>query len=204
MTAVVSDDASPASRPPAPLGSGMALGRRYLAAVRALMLTGLASMWVGSACAAAAAVIRTVHPSASGEGARLIDALMKASFVAILFAMLLSDGVFMLHLNTSFATSHSALQACGEKLRAMLHVTAWFGYNEALLFVLPNLVGCLVVAKIPKGSRAGRVVTPMIDMGIVVCAGIACFDILPNMVLKLWRAKLSAAAAAAADARRMV
>ncbi|CAO2163346.1 unnamed protein product [Urochloa humidicola] len=200
MTAAVVSDPSPASRPPT-LGSGMPLGRRYLTAVRALMLTGLASLWVGGASAAAAAVIRTVYPS--GEGARLIDALMRTSLVAILFAMLLADAVFMLHLNTCFATSYSVLQACGVKLRTMLHVTAWFGYAEALLFVLPSLFGCLVVAQIPKGSRPGRVITPMIDMGVLVCAAIACFDILPNMGLKLWRAKLSAAAAAAAATRLM-
>ncbi|CAL5012525.1 unnamed protein product [Urochloa decumbens] len=197
---VAASDAAPASRRPPP-GSMPALGRRGIAAVRALMFTGLASLWVGSASAAAAAVIRTVHPSGEGAG-RLIDALVTASFAAILFAMLLAQVVFMLLLNTAFSTSDSVLKACGSKLRAMLRVTGCFGYAEALLFVLPSLVGTLVVAKIPKGSRAGRVVTPMIDVGVVGCAAIACFDILPSMVLKLWRVKLRVAAAAAA--RHMV
>ncbi|CAL5006199.1 unnamed protein product [Urochloa decumbens] len=191
---VAASDAAPASRPPP--GSGPALGRRDIAAVRALMFAGLASLWVGSASAAAAAVIRTVHPSGDGAG-RLIDALVTASFAAILFAMLLAQVVFMLLLNAAFGTSDSVLKACGPKLRAMLRVTGCFGYAEALLFVLPSLVGSLVVAKIPKGSRAGRIVTPMIDVGVVGCAAIACFDILPSMVLKMWRVKLRAAAAAA-------
>ncbi|CAL5006200.1 unnamed protein product [Urochloa decumbens] len=184
-------DAAAAS--PSPPGPGPALGRRDLAAVKALMFPCLAGLWVGGASAAAAAVTYAVHPW--GEVPGLIIALFFASFGAILFAALLANVVYLLLLCAAVRNSDSILQACGPSLRSLLRDTAWLSYLAALIFDALSFVGCFVVVVLEIGPRVGRIGTLVIDVGVVICAGISCIDILPSMALKLWRMKPGDAAA---------
>ncbi|TKW10310.1 hypothetical protein SEVIR_6G155000v4 [Setaria viridis] len=191
MTAAASNAALASPPPP---GSGPALVRRpNLAAVKALMFPCLASLWVGGASAAAAAAILAVQPS--GEGAPLVDTLMGASLMGILIATLLAKIVFTLLLSAALRDAYPVLEACGPKLRSMLRDVAWFGYAEALLFVVASLVGCVVVVEVSDGSRVCRIGALIIDVEAVACAAIACFDIIPSRALKLWRVKPSGATA---------
>ncbi|CAL5012524.1 unnamed protein product [Urochloa decumbens] len=186
-------DAAAASLPPPPPGPGPALGRRDLAAVKALMFPCLAGLWVGGASAAAAAVTHAIHPWEEVPG--LILALFFASFGAILFAWLLANVVYLLLLRAAVRNSDSILQACGTPLRSLLRDTAWLSYLAALIFDALSFVGCFVVVVLEIGPRVGRIGTLAIHVGVAISAGISCIDILPSTALKLWRMKPGGAAA---------
>ncbi|CAO2191447.1 unnamed protein product [Urochloa humidicola] len=184
-------DAAAAS--PAPPGLGPALGRRDLAAVKALMFPCLAGLWVSGACAAAAAVSHAIH--SWGEVPVLIFVLVMASSGGILFAALLAHVAYLLLLSAAVRDSDSILQACGPSLRSLLRDTAWTCCLAALIFDVLSFVGCFVVMVLESGHRVGRIGTLVIDVGVVISAAISCIDILPSTALKLWRMKPGGAAA---------
>ncbi|CAO2206755.1 unnamed protein product [Urochloa humidicola] len=192
MAPAVADAAAPSRPPPGP---GPALGRRDLAAVKALMLPCLAGLWVGGASAASAAVTHAVHPWGEAPVPGLIFVLLMASFGSILFAALLANVVYLLLLCAAVRDSDSILQACGQSLKSLLRDTAWFSYFAALTFDVLSFVGCFVVAVLEVGPRVGRIGTLVIHVGVVISAAISCIDILPSTALKLWRMKPAGVAA---------
>ncbi|CAO2201836.1 unnamed protein product [Urochloa humidicola] len=188
-------DAAAAS--PAPPGLGPALGRRDLAAVKALMFPCLAGLWVSGASAAAAAVSHAIHPW--GEVPVLIFVLVMASSGGILFAALLAHVAYLLLLSAAVRDSGSILQACGpswgEDYWSLLRDTAWTCCLAALIFDVLSFVGCFVVMVLESGHRVGRIGTLVIDVGVVISAAISCIHILPSTALQLWRMKPGGAAA---------
>ncbi|CAL4998775.1 unnamed protein product [Urochloa decumbens] len=186
---------------PPPPGPGPALGRRDLAAVKALMFPSLAGLCVGGAS--------VVHPW--GEVPGLIIALFFASFGAILFAGCSPTSSTCCSCAPPYAIQIPYVRYCGKQrlnstsfreslargpsLRSLLRHTAWLSYLAALIFDALSFVGCFVVVVLEIGPRVGRIGTLVIDVGVVVCAGISCIDILPTMALQMWRMKPGGAAA---------
>ncbi|CAL5002085.1 unnamed protein product [Urochloa decumbens] len=170
---------------PPPPGPGPALGRRDLAAVKALMFPSLAGLWVGGASA--------VHPW--GGGSRADHRVVLRVLWSHPLRRLLANVVYLLLLCAAVRDSDSIRQACGPSLRSLLRHTAWLSYLAALIFDALSFVGCFVVVVLEIGPRVGRIGTLVIDVGVVVCAGISCIDILPTMALQMWRMKPGGAAA---------
>ncbi|RCV31090.1 hypothetical protein SETIT_6G148900v2 [Setaria italica] len=161
-----------AASPPPP-GPGPALARPELAAVKALI-------------AAAAAVTHAAFPS--GEGPRMIFALVLASLGGILFAALLANVVFLLLLRVALRDSDSILQVL-RSLWTVLEELAARHYLTQLFRDVLSVVGCFLAVELSMGSQVGRIGTLAIDMGAVISAAISCLDILPSTALKLWRMK---------------
>ncbi|KAL6596214.1 hypothetical protein ACP70R_047578 [Stipagrostis hirtigluma subsp. patula] len=169
--------------PPSP-----SLARPTLAAARALTYLCLASMWAGCAGLAAA--------RARGADAPVVQALVVGAVRAVVFASLLAVVVFLLFVRAAMCDPDVLVRAISWLLptntnrvsvATMLRDPAILGAMTSLPLILLVFVGDQVVkAKGPQSVRIGTLIT---DVGVWSSMAVACFVILPNLALKLWRTK---------------
>ncbi|KAL6598589.1 hypothetical protein ACP70R_046288 [Stipagrostis hirtigluma subsp. patula] len=173
--------------PPSP-----SLARPTLAAARALTYLCLASMWAG--CAGLAAVPAAAR--ARGADAPVVQALVVGAVRAVVFASLLAVVVFLFFVRAAMCDPDVLVRAISWLLptntnrvsvATMLRDPAILGAMTSLPLILLVFVGDQVVkAKGPQSVRIGTLIT---DVGVWSSMAVACFVILPNLALKLWRTK---------------